>query len=59
MHVHDIDPATWREHLPLGTNFVDYPRLFAVLEKLGYRGHLLLEIAGKAEEMEVIATRYI
>jgi sugar phosphate isomerase/epimerase len=51
-HVHDIDPATWKEHLPLGTNFVDYPRLFAALERIRYRGHLIFEIGGKPEEME-------
>jgi sugar phosphate isomerase/epimerase len=52
LHVHDIDPATWREHLPLGTNFVDYRRLFALLDKIGYNGYLIFEIGGKAEEME-------
>jgi sugar phosphate isomerase/epimerase len=43
-HVHDIDPATWREHKPIGTGFVDYPRLIAKLNRLGYRGVLILEI---------------
>jgi sugar phosphate isomerase/epimerase len=52
LHVHDIDPATWKEHLPLGTNFVDYRRLFALLDRIGYRGYLIFEIGGKAEEME-------
>jgi sugar phosphate isomerase/epimerase len=52
LHVHDIDPATWREHLPLGTNFVDYKRLFALLNRIGYKGYLIFEIGGKPEEME-------
>lgn len=51
LHVHDIDPATWKEHLPLGTNFVDYQRLFALLDRINYRGYLVFEIGGKAEEM--------
>lgn len=52
LHVHDIDPDTWQEHRPMGTNFVDYDRLFALLARIGYRGYLIFEIAGKAEEME-------
>lgn len=51
-HVHDIDPATWREHLPLGTGFVDYPRLFRLLDKIGYTGYLIFEIGGPSAEME-------
>jgi sugar phosphate isomerase/epimerase len=43
-HVHDIDPVTWKEHKPIGTGFVDYPRLLAKLNCLGYRGVLILEI---------------
>lgn len=52
IHVHDIDPATWREHLPLGTDFVDYKRLLALLNRMDYRGYLIFEIGGKPEEME-------
>ena len=52
LHVHDIDPLTWQEHRPLGTGFVDYPRLFALLGRMNFRGKLILEIAGKPEEME-------
>lgn len=51
-HVHDIDPATWQEHRPIGTGFVDYPRLFALLRKLHYQGHLIFEIAGAPGDME-------
>ena len=51
-HVHDIDPVTWKEHQPLGSNFVDYSRLFRVLNRLDYKGHLIFEIAGAPEEME-------
>lgn len=50
-HVHDIDPQTWQEHKPMVHGFVDYPRLFSVLRRIGYRGHLLLEIGGEAERM--------
>lgn len=52
LHVHDIDPTTWREHLPLGTNFVDYKRLLALLNRMDYRGYLIFEIGGNPEEME-------
>jgi sugar phosphate isomerase/epimerase len=50
-HVHDIDPPTWDEHKPLVHGFVDYPRLFATLDKIGYRGILMLEIGGPASEL--------
>lgn len=51
-HVHDIDPATWKEHQPLGSNFVDYRRLFALLNKIGYQGCLVFEIGGDPTKME-------
>lgn len=50
-HVHDIDPATWKEHRPIGTGFVDYPRLVKKLREIGYRGLLILEIDAPAAEM--------
>ena len=51
-HVHDIDPPTWQEHRPVGTGFVDYPRLITKLRQIDYRGLLMLEIAGPGAEIE-------
>ena len=51
-HVHDIDPPTWKEHYPMGTGFVDYPRLIAKLKQIDYRGLLVLEISGSGSEIE-------
>ncbi len=51
LHVHDIDPPTWKEHRPLGTGFVDYPRLITTLRRINYRGVLMLEIGGAADKM--------
>jgi sugar phosphate isomerase/epimerase len=51
-HVHDIDPPTWQEHRPLGTGFVDYPRLIAKLRQIDYRGLLVLEIGAPGSEIE-------
>ena len=51
-HVHDIDPATWKEHFPIGTGLVDYPRLLGKLRQIGYTGLLVLEIAAPAAEMK-------
>lgn len=51
-HVHDIDPSTWQEHLPIGTGFVDYPRLIAKLSRIQYRGLLMFEIGGPGSEIE-------
>lgn len=50
-HVHDIDPATWKEHKPIGLGVIDYPRLFKKLVAMDYRGLLVLEIG--AEDMRV------
>ena len=51
-HVHDIDPATWKEHQPLSTGFVDYPKLFQILRKIRYQGMLILEISGPGTAMK-------
>ncbi len=51
-HIHDIEPATWAEHRPLGTGFVDYPRLFALLNKIDYTGYLIFEISGEPGQLE-------
>ena len=51
VHVHDIDPATWVEHKPMVHGFVDYPRLFSTLRKVGYEGVLVLEIGGDPAQM--------
>ncbi|MBM3753853.1 MAG: sugar phosphate isomerase/epimerase [Acidobacteria bacterium] len=51
LHVHDIDPDTWVEHKPMVHGFVDYPRIFAALDRAGYRGALVLEIGGDPEKM--------
>jgi sugar phosphate isomerase/epimerase len=51
LHVHDIEPSTWREHQPLRYGFVDYPRLLAALRELRYPGSMVLEIAGSPLEM--------
>jgi sugar phosphate isomerase/epimerase len=50
--VHDIDPATWKEHQPLSTGFVDYPRLFQILRRISYKGLLILEISGPGTKMK-------
>ncbi|MBK5293957.1 MAG: sugar phosphate isomerase/epimerase [Acidobacteriia bacterium] len=51
LHVHDIDPATWKEHKPFGTGFIDYPRLITKLREVGYGGMPMLEICAPASEM--------
>ncbi len=50
LHVHDIEPDTWKEHKPLYHGFVDYPRLIKKLRKIGYTGLLVFEIVGPASE---------
>lgn len=48
-HVHDIDPAVWKEHKPLKYGVVDYPRLFRKLLKIGYNRLLIFEISDSQE----------
>ena len=49
LHVHDIDPTTWKEHRPMSTGFIDYPRLIGKLRENRFSGSLVLELAGTAE----------
>ena len=51
LHVHDIEPSTWREHKPLIYDFIDYPRLLGALRKISYEGVLVFEIGGPATKM--------
>ena len=51
LHVHDIEPKTWREHKPMIYGFVDYPRLIERLRENRYGGVLVFEIGGPAAEM--------
>ncbi len=53
-HVHDIDPAVWREHRPIRYGVVDYPRLFRALAAQGYDGLFVLEVAAPADQMEAV-----
>ena len=52
LHIHDIDPATWQEHKPMETGFVDYPRLLSELAKVNYKGLFIFEIGGDPKKME-------
>jgi sugar phosphate isomerase/epimerase len=45
-HVHDIDLSeTWKDHVPVGTGVIDYPRLIEQLRRMQYGGFFILEIA--------------
>lgn len=50
LHVHDIEPDTWKEHKPLYYGFVDYPRLIRTLRRIDYKGLLVFELRGPASE---------
>lgn len=54
LHVHDIDPNTWKEHRPMSTGFIDYPRLIGKLRENRFSGSLVLELAATAEEMPAL-----
>ena len=51
LHVHDIEPETWKEHKPLIHGFVDYPRMLTKLRDMDYQGVLMFEIGGPPEQM--------
>ena len=44
LHVHDVDPRTWTDHHPIGTGVFDFPRLISKLNRMQYKGLLILEI---------------
>ena len=46
LHIDDIDPETWKEHRPIGTGVIDFPRLIKKLNRINYEGLLVLEIGG-------------
>ena len=51
LHIHDIEPETWKEHKPLIYGFIDYPRLIRRLRQLNYQGVLVFEIGGRPGRM--------
>ena len=59
LHIHDIEPETWKEHKPLIYGFIDYPRLIRRLRQLNYQGVLVFEIGGRPERMPLVHRRKI
>jgi len=51
LHIHDIDPKTWKEHKPLIHGFIDYPRMIRRLREQNYQGVMVFEIGGRPELM--------
>ena len=51
LHIHDIEPETWKEHKPLIHGFVDYPRMIRQLREQNYQGVMVFEIGGRPELM--------
>lgn len=45
VHLADYDPAGPR-HLPLGEGLLDWPGILRALDTIGYRGPLIIELAG-------------
>lgn len=44
VHFNDLRPFDWREHFVPGTGIIDWPRFFAHLDGLDYRGALVAEL---------------
>ncbi|RLE78932.1 MAG: hypothetical protein DRJ52_09490 [Thermoprotei archaeon] len=44
MHLHNIDPATWRDHRSLPSGVIDVPRIIKVLREVNYEGFFVLEL---------------
>lgn len=44
------------DHLPPGEGEIDWPRFFSHLHSIGYRGSIMLEIAGRGQVGEVLAS---
>ncbi|MEJ5308561.1 MAG: sugar phosphate isomerase/epimerase family protein [Anaerolineae bacterium] len=52
VHLADYDPAGPR-HLPLGTGILDWPGILRALDTVGYKGPLIIELAG-VESVETL-----
>jgi sugar phosphate isomerase/epimerase len=44
VHVSDVSRADWTDHRAIGTGIIDFPRLFATLRRIGFRGLYVLEL---------------
>ena len=44
VHVSDVRRADWVDHREIGTGVIDFPRVFATLQRIGYRGLYVLEL---------------
>lgn len=44
VHLHGLDPETLRDHRLPDTGVLDFPRIFAALDQIGYEGMLSLEL---------------
>jgi sugar phosphate isomerase/epimerase len=43
-HLTDVKGADWRDHHTVGTGIVDFPRLFGLIKKQGFKGLLIFEL---------------
>jgi len=57
LHVHDVRPADLRDHRTVGSGIIDFAAVCARLDRLGFDGLLLLELAEPDYEQAVRASR--
>jgi sugar phosphate isomerase/epimerase len=44
LHLSDVRRSDWADHREIGSGIIDFPRLFATLRRIGYRGLYVLEL---------------
>jgi sugar phosphate isomerase/epimerase len=43
-HISDVSASGWVDHKRIGSGIIDFPRLFATIRRIGYRGVFVLEL---------------
>ena len=57
IHLHDVRPGDWRDHRKVGEGVVDWNGLFEVLEDIGYKGPMVLELEEDDREEALLDSR--
>ena len=50
IHLHDVRPGDWRDHRTVGEGVVDWDGFLKVLDEIGYKGPMVLELEEEDRE---------
>ncbi len=57
VHFHDVRYEDWRDHRELGTGILDFSRIVAALDEVGYTGLIELELEEQEREDALYSSR--